>query len=136
MYSSSLGIHSFTHHPRALRSIVADDVYQRKLSNLRNSFQNVLRAESIIRSDLGWELFADTPQAEREFMELQFAKRHVITHNLSLVDERFRTQAKTWQATGQDVVIDPKDITRLLASLETILQNSISGLEAMEATQP
>lgn len=122
-------------YSHALRFTVTDDVYQRKLSELRNSFQNVSRAEGIIQSDLGWKLFDDTPQSEREFMELQFAKRHVITHNLGLVDERFRTQAQTWQATGQDVVIDPPDITRLLDLLERILRKSISSLEAAEATQ-
>jgi hypothetical protein len=118
-------------YSQALRFLMVDEMRQQKLSELRNSFQNPSRAENIIRSDLGWELFSDTTQSEREYIELQFAKRHVITHNLGLVDERFPRQAQTWQTAGQDVEIHSQDIARLLSMLEAILQRVIAKLESM-----
>lgn len=118
-------------YSQALRFSVMDDVRQQKLSGLRNSFQSLSRAENIFQSDLSWGLLADIPQSERIFGELQFAKRHVITHNLGLVDERFLTQAQTWQETGQEVQIEPHEITTLLNLVEGILQRSISRLEGM-----
>jgi hypothetical protein len=119
---------------QALRVVTTDDDRTKKLKQLRNSFQNLKRAEEILRNDLGWELFESVAQSDRDFMELQFTKRHVITHNLSLVDEKFLSQAQTWQAPGQDVDIQPKDINRLLAFIETILDRLVGELAELEHT--
>ena len=117
-------------YSQALHKIVPDNVRQQKLSDLRNSFQNLNRAEGIIRSDLGWELLDHISLPDREFMEQQFAKRHVITHNLGLVDERFRTQAQSWQQAGQDIEIASKDVEKLLTLVEATLQAAISKLDS------
>lgn len=101
------------------------------LQRLGNAFQNLTRAEDIIKSDLGWSLFGGIDDSNRTFLELQFAKRHVITHNLSLVDERFRVQVSTWQSTGQDIEITPEEIERLLELERSVLLHTIERLENM-----
>lgn len=120
-------------YSNALRMIVPDTMHSQKISNIRNSFQNLTRAENIIRSDLGWELLDDMSSADREFIEIQFSKRHVITHNLGLVDERFQSQVQTWQRAGQDIEIDSHDVARLLSILEATLQYAITKLYSMKS---
>jgi hypothetical protein len=121
-------------YAQALRQVVPAEVRQQKLSGLRNAFQNLSRTENIIWSDLGWELFDNVPPPEREFMEVQFAKRHVITHNLGLVDDRFRALAQTWQHTGQDLEIHAQDVAKLLTLVEAILQAAITKLDSKRST--
>lgn len=117
-------------YSQALRKLVPDDVWQQKLSDVRNSFQNLIRAEGIFRSELGWELLDKIAAPDREFMEIQFSKRHIITHNLGLIDERFQTQAQTWQRAGQDIEIAPLEVAKLLALVEATLQAAISKLDS------
>lgn len=120
-------------YSQALRRFVSTEARQQKLSDLRNSFQNLSRAENIIRSDLGWGLLDNVLQSERDFLEVQFAKRHVITHNLGLVDERYRALAQNWQQPGQDIEINAQDVARLLSIVEAILQAAIMKLDSKVA---
>jgi rubredoxin len=115
-------------YSQALQASLTPEQRQKRLRGLGNAFQNPTRAENIIKSDLGWSLFEGIEDPDRAFLELQFAKRNVITHNLSLVDERFLKQVSTWQSTGQDVEITPEEIERLLALERSVLLNSIKRL--------
>jgi hypothetical protein len=85
-----------------------------KMSTLHNSFQNLSKAKDIFMRDLSIDILSGLSTTELDFMGLQFAKRHVITHNLGLVDEKFRKQASTWQTSGQDIRLNASDIARLL----------------------
>ena len=76
--------------------------------------------------DFDVDLFSDISEAEQEMMELQFAKRHVITHNLGLVDNKFKRQMPTWQAAGQDISLDPLEIERLLTLIQMVLRKAIA----------
>lgn len=115
-------------YSQALRGICSQDEREAKLGDLRNSFQNISRAERILRDDLGYELLNAFDDPVRDFLELQFAKRHVITHNLGLVDERYRAQALSWESTGQDVQIEVEDVKRLLSIERDVLTQAIQGL--------
>lgn len=55
-------------------------------------------------------------------MGLQFSKRHVITHNLGLVDENFKQQVTTWQTAGQDISLDASDIEQLLNLIKRVIE--------------
>ncbi len=120
-----------TIYSQALRFTVSDQDREQKLTQLKNAFQNLSRAETIFRSDFGWDIFDSITHVDREFMELQFAKRHVITHNLGLVDDRFREQANSWQSKGQDVELSDGDISRLLGLLEQVLLKVIERLQVL-----
>jgi len=97
--------------------------YSRKIAQLHNSFQNLSKARQIFQEDLNIDILSGISQEDLNFMELQFAKRHVITHNLGLVDEKFRKQASSWQTTGQDVGLDASDIEKLLNLIEEVFKH-------------
>jgi len=59
-------------------------------------------------------------------LELQFAKRHVITHNLGLIDEKFKQHIATWQAAGQDIALDASRIEKMLSLVQRIIQNALA----------
>jgi Zn finger protein HypA/HybF involved in hydrogenase expression len=115
-------------YSQALRTKYSQDEREAKLGNLRNSFQNVSKAETIFKDDLGYELLSNIDDSARNFLELQFAKRHVVTHNLGLVDERYRTQVASWQSAGQDVQLVTDDVKRLLSLENDVLARAIEEL--------
>jgi hypothetical protein len=115
-------------YSQALRATCSEDEREAKLGGLRNSFQNVSRAERIFKDDLGYELLSSIDDSARDLLELQFAKRHIITHNLGLVDEQYRTQVASLQSTGQDVQIATDDVRRLLSIESKVLTRAIEEL--------
>jgi hypothetical protein len=93
-----------------------------KMSKLGNSFQNLSKAGEIFIHDLGIDLFDGLSVTDLDFIGLQFAKRHVITHNLGLIDEKFKKQASAWQTLGQDISLNASDIARLLDLLRKTIE--------------
>lgn len=93
-----------------------------KMSKLGNSFQNLSKAREIFMRDLDIEILSGLSTTDLDFMGLQFAKRHVITHNLGLVDEKFRKQASAWQTLGQDISLNASDIACLLDLIRKIIE--------------
>lgn len=114
-----------------LKQTVSEDERQKKLKSLKNAFQNVSRAESTFQTDLNWKLFDSISQSELDFLGFQFAKRHTITHNLSLVDKKFRDIAQSFQDEGQEVEIRSHDVEQLLKVIEKILAHNIKQLESI-----
>lgn len=114
----------------SLKKIVSEEVRDKKLSALRNSFQNLSKAERILSADLNWSLFDGIESTDKEFFELQFAKRHVITHNLGLIDKKFLEQVKQIQREGREVDIEHEDIENLLGILENLLSAIIKKFDA------
>jgi hypothetical protein len=112
-----------------LRKTKSEDIVEQKMTELKNTFQNLNRAELLICSDLGWELFEGISSSDREFIEEQFAKRHVITHNLGLVDEKYKSHIQTWQQAGQEIVIEASDLERLIKIIDRVLQKEVSMLD-------
>jgi len=96
-----------------------------KISRLRNSFQQLSKAEEIFKNDLNVELFLSASKEDVAFLKLQFAKRHVITHNLGLVDEKFKSQMLTWQTKGQEIKLEQKEIENTIKLVESTLTNLI-----------
>jgi predicted RNA-binding Zn-ribbon protein involved in translation (DUF1610 family) len=114
----------------ALTATLTREDSQKKVAGLGNVFQNPTRAEKTLRSELAWELFAVTDPADRDFLEWQFAKRHVITHNMGLVDEKYLTQVRSRQRAGQDVEVETEDVSRLLDVVEAVLARAAQELPA------
>ena len=113
-------------YARELNARQGPDVLANKISKLSNSFQNLTKANSVFKDDLAIDLLSVLSSDELDFMALQFAKRHVITHSLGLVDAKFSKQAATWQTSGQDVNLSTQDIQHLLSLVEKVIQ-SICG---------
>lgn len=96
-----------------------------KIAKIHNSFQNLSKTRKIFKKELDIEVFSNINKKEFDFMDFQFAKRHVITHNLSLVDKKFKTQVNTWQASGQDINLKAIDITQLLNLIGKVIESLI-----------
>jgi len=104
-----------------LRKKITEEDRKDKLSKLRNSFQQTSKAEQIFKADLQLDILSSLDEKDKTFLNYQFAKRHVITHNLGLVDEKFKDQVITWQSTGQEVHLDIDEIKKLLAIIKRIV---------------
>jgi hypothetical protein len=91
-------------------------------TNLGNSFQNLNRANDLFKAQ-EVDLLSKLSTEEKEFMELQFAKRHVITHNLGMIDSKFTKQMSSLQETGQDVSLTIDDVKKLLVLIEKVIIN-------------
>ena len=108
-----------------LREKVSEDVYKDKLSKLRNVFQQPSKAGQIFKDDLHLDILSGVDDNDKTFLNYQFAKRHIITHNLGLVDEKFKDQVDTWQVTGQEVHLDINEIKKLLTIIKRIIEGAI-----------
>ncbi len=86
----------------------------------KNAFQNLSKAGELFKAH-GIDLLSVLSSEDKEFTELQFAKRHVITHNLGMVDNKFAKHVSNWQASGQDVKLNKDDIEKLLILIEKVI---------------
>lgn len=102
-------------------------------SGVSNDFQNVSRAERRY-AELAYEPFSCLDETERSELLLNIQKRHVIGHNLSIVDDRFaehQAQAKV----GSTVTIVSADIRRFRRIAESVVENLDRWLAAFERQQ-
>jgi hypothetical protein len=92
-----------------------------KIRNIRNDFQRIEGAEVLFFKDLGFSLFAVCSQQDRVFLEEQFLKRHVLTHNLGLVDKRYIEKAQIYRKQGEELAIDPDSVSRALEIVKDVV---------------
>lgn len=114
---------------RALARRIGETEARDKVARLKTTFQRLTGAEETFRTECGFELFAGLSREERDSLEQQFLKRHVITHNLGLVDERYQEKAKAWQRLGQEIPIEVSDIKRSLALVDKVVRQAAALLE-------
>jgi len=74
-----------------------------------NRFQNIRRGRELF-SKLVLDPYADLTTADLEFLRLNIEKRHVVGHNLSMVDEAY-AEAAQGQQPGQTVQLLAEEIT-------------------------
>lgn len=97
---------------------------------VRNDFQNVERAQKRY-AEFGIDPYHGLSGEERGALELNIQKRHVIGHNLGVVDAKFAENARgarlgeTVQLIGSDV----REFARLCQVVVTSLDDWISGIE-------
>jgi C4-type Zn-finger protein len=97
-------------------------------AKVRNSFQRLDGAEELMRRDLSVKLFDGVDPTERDRLGVVFAKRHTLTHNLGLVDQKYREQAKAWEKPGQEVPLDANEVLWAIECLERLLTQAIAML--------
>ena len=88
-----------------------------------NDFQNVERAEKRFK-DLGFDPFANLGEEDASMMRLNIQKRHIIGHNLGVVDSKFAEHAAEARL-GQTVQLVADDVRRFAI----ICQGIVDGLD-------
>jgi hypothetical protein len=93
---------------RQLVRLRASDRTENLLSNIGNAFQNVERTQQKF-ADLGVSPFVALKDEELEQLRVNIQKRHVIGHNLSMADDRFRELAQA-QVSGSTVSLVGEEV--------------------------
>jgi hypothetical protein len=91
------------------RGDAAEEV-EKIFKRIGNAFQNVQRTAEIFRQHFALDPFTVLASGERAFLEETFAKRHLITHNLGVVDRKYIDKARTAEREGQEVLVSEIDI--------------------------
>lgn len=96
-----------------------NDAAERMVGKVGTTFQRLEGAEEIFRRDLGIEIFSEISSTERDNLSLQFARRHVLTHNLGMVDKKYQGQVQRWEMEGTDV---PLQRDQILQSMDLVVR--------------
>lgn len=102
---------------------------------VRNGFQSITRAEELLRNIAGVELLLGEDAAEVARVKLVFEKRHAITHNRGVVDEKFITRTGLG-ARGREVAPSAAEVEQAIAFARRVVERVYSGLfpEAVKVT--
>ncbi len=101
---------------------------QEALKKIGNSFQRLDGAADSYRDDFKYELFADISKSERDALELQFMKRHIITHNLGMVDSKFLEKTGLQLREGAEVELDKDEVREALDTVVKTVSKAIGEL--------
>ena len=115
-------------HRYAVRKARNQEEASRLLKRARTNFQRLSGAEEIFREDLSIEVLNSLEGVERDTLEIAFAKRHVLTHNLGLVDEKFQNQARMWSRVSSELDIEPAEVTRALNLVHKALSSVLTAV--------
>jgi hypothetical protein len=98
----------------------------KKISEIRVNFQRIDGAEDFFRRNLCFELISFCRKEDRDLLIDQFLKRHVITHNLGMIDTKYLAKAKTFEKEGSEIEIIPNELLKFLELVEKIVINASS----------
>jgi hypothetical protein len=101
---------------------------EERIQAIKGNFQRLFDASRMFNRDLNIDIFSQITQEELDFLNTMFNKRHAITHNLGLVDEKFQSKINQWQRCGEELEIDRPDVLRGLELTERIIKNVVVKL--------
>lgn len=101
---------------------------EKLIQKIRVNFQRLTGAEEFFRRDLSIEIFQNLTIPERESLETAFAKRHVLTHNLGLIDEKYRDKAQRWERVSSELVVESDDVLTALESVRKVVSHTLSEI--------
>ena len=101
---------------------------EKMIDKIRVNFQRLSGADEFFDRDLAIQLFDPITPTERANLEVVFAKRHVLTHNLGLIDDKYRGRVRAWQRPGAEVPLDRQEILDGLSLVERIVGEAAKGL--------
>ncbi|MFH1932225.1 MAG: hypothetical protein ABIN18_11635 [Pseudomonadota bacterium] len=103
-----------------------------KINRIKTNFQRLSGAEDFFRMDLQIEIFDCLSDNERNILEELFLKRHVITHNLGLVDDKYQIKASNWQRMGEELRIERLEIEKGLEFVNRVISEESKALGLTE----
>ena len=90
---------------------------------IRNGFQNIERAATIVQNRMGVDLFEGIPSETVQRTKTTFEKRHPITHNLGVMDRKYLADARQDAQEGRDVRVTGEEIMQSLDVCLSALTN-------------
>jgi predicted RNA-binding Zn-ribbon protein involved in translation (DUF1610 family) len=112
----------------AVKKRFPPEIAEKLLGKVKVNFQRVAGAEEFFERDFGVKLFDSIPAADLAMLESTFAKRHTLTHNLGLVDEKYSEQVRAWQRHGAEVPLERSEILQALSVVEQVVRNAVAAL--------
>lgn len=109
----------------AIRRKHSKEESDKLLKKVRINFQRLSGAEEFFTRDLGVDILKNVTAQDREFLELAFSKRHVLTHNLGLIDEKYREQVTSWERTNAELSINSKEVLHSLDIVFDVIKQTI-----------
>jgi Zn finger protein HypA/HybF involved in hydrogenase expression len=96
------------------------------------SFQQILKADELLRGFFGIELLKGVADADRDFTNKMFNRRHILTHNGGRVDQEYLDRTSdSGVRLNQKVVVKSREIARLIPLLKTAAVNLFQGYESI-----
>lgn len=92
-----------------------------KIGKIGTTFQRLEGAEELFLKEIDFALFVGTKQDDLAFLQEQFLKRHVLIHNLGLVDQKYIEKAQVYQKQGAELDVKPGDVLRALEIVKSII---------------
>jgi len=102
------------------RTFLKDEAVKKE-ERIRVTFQRLDGAQNLFLADLYYDIFSGISEEDRMFLEEQFLIRHVLTHNLGLVDEKYLEKAHIYLKQGSELEILPNDVSRALEIVVTVI---------------
>lgn len=97
----------------------ADEVREIFNKQIRNGFQNVTRSEELLQTLCEFEIRKVLTDAELSDLSHVFAKRHLIAHNLGVIDRKYLDTAKSAANEGAELPVSAPEIERAMAVVLT-----------------
>jgi hypothetical protein len=96
------------------------------------SFQQILKADELLHGFFGIELLKGASEADRDFANRMFNRRHILTHNGGRVDQEYldRTCDSSVRL-NQKIAVRSREIARLIVLLKTAAENLFQGYESI-----
>lgn len=93
-----------------------------KEGHIGTTFQRIQGACERFSKDLGIDLLQPVGQADQTLLARAFNKRHVLTHNLGLVDDKFLAQTHAAQQVGQEIEVSREETSQALDIVSEVLR--------------
>ncbi|MGB8657038.1 MAG: hypothetical protein WCE90_04545 [Candidatus Zixiibacteriota bacterium] len=99
-----------------------------KIAKIRVNFQRIEGAEGLFSQDLSFALFGECPEEDRAFLQEKFLRRHVLTHNLGLIDAKYIEKAEVYEKQGAELEIIPTDVLKALKIVVRVVTSATQCL--------
>lgn len=112
------------------RNSVRLTVANSSLNGYQISFQNIQNARDKVLKDFGFDIFDSLNSKEIQNLVVGFQKRHLISHQDGIIDEKYIRRSKDRNAQlGHKVEVSSEDVKRLILLVRTISSNLLKGLD-------
>ena len=96
------------------------------------SFQQIVKADELLRGFFGIELLKSIVESDRDFLNKIFNRRHILTHNAGRVDQEYLDRTlDSGVRLNQKVVVRSREVARLISLLKTAASNLFEGYESI-----